>query len=86
MKFDMDKKQLIEEILNIIKSNNILQIDNVIDENIFLFDEYGLNSIGVIDLVVCIEEKFNFEFEDTDLELSNFNTISNIANLVLTKI
>lgn len=82
----MDKSQLIGVIFDIIEKNSILSGGNVIDENTSLYDECGLDSVGVIDLVVCIEEQFNFEFNDTDLELSNFKTVSNIADLVKTKL
>ena len=82
----MKQSQLAEKIINIIKDNNIMPGGNVIDEHTALYDECGLDSIGVIDLVVCIEEQFDFEFKDIDLELSNFATVSNIANLVKLKL
>jgi len=82
----MEKSLLIETILEIIKKNNILSGGNIINENTSLYDDCELDSVGVIDLVVCIEEKFNFEFNDTDLQLSNFATVSTIADLVNTKL
>lgn len=42
----------------------------------------GLDSITTIELVVKIEEEFNFEFFDEDLLTSNFSTLQAIVDYI----
>lgn len=83
----MDKKRLVEIIFDIIKESDVLPSGNaLISEKTSLYSECGLSSLGIVDLIICIEERFNIEFDETELELSKFESISNIADLVLTKL
>lgn len=82
----MRRSEIIDRIKEIIINGRILTNGNSIMEDTSLINECGLDSVGVIDLVVCIEEKFGFEFDDTDLELFNFESIATIADLVLKKV
>ena len=86
----MDKMLLIKEIIEIIKNIDVQDgkesdRSNIIDAETLLSEEYGLDSIGLIEVVVGIEEKFNFEFDDMELNLSNFETVSSIVELVTKK-
>lgn len=45
--------------------------------------DYGMDSISAIKIVVEIEEEFDFEFADEDLVIENFATIENVVNYVL---
>ena len=70
------------EIKSILKQ---LQLDEkTVDEldcesNLF---EMGLDSIMVIKLIVLLEEKYNIEFNDTDLSFSNYSTLTGIQNIL----
>lgn len=42
----------------------------------------GMNSISAIELVVEVEDKYDFEFNDEDLLVDNFKTIERLANYI----
>lgn len=44
------------------------------------------NSLFAMQLVTFVEEEFGIEVEAEDLDMSNFNTIDSIANLVQRKL
>ncbi|HEX2946046.1 MAG TPA: acyl carrier protein [Clostridia bacterium] len=50
-----------------------------------LFD-YGLDSIGFINIIVALEREFNIFIDEDDLDLDRFNNISYIENYVLQKL
>ena len=82
----MNKRKLIEDIFGLINDSNTLKKDIELDENTSLGKEYGINSLDIIELIVSIEEHFNIEFNDTDLSLTNFDSISSIANIVFERL
>jgi len=56
---------------------NIEQVGN--DDDLMLF---GLDSMGAIRLMVEIENCFEIEIPDDDVDIDNFNTISKICDYV----
>ncbi|UED72193.1 phosphopantetheine-binding protein [Brevibacillus sp. DP1.3A] len=42
----------------------------------------GLSSLSFIKLIVAIENQFNFEFEDEDLNYKVFQTLQDVVNYV----
>lgn len=52
-----------------------------IDENED-FSVHGMTSISAIQLVVMLEEKYEFEFKDEDLLLDKFNTYKKLFSLL----
>ena len=44
--------------------------------------ELGLDSIMVLELVVALEERLGFSFEDTDLVGSNFHSVGTIVAVI----
>lgn len=46
------------------------------------FETYGMNSISAIQLVVMLEEKYEFEFKDDDLLIHKFNTFNKLFSLL----
>ena len=66
-------------------------VSNVLDINIALVYEihgeedlstYGMTSISAMRLLIELEEKYNFEFEDRDLLIEKFNTLSKLFTLL----
>jgi acyl carrier protein len=53
-----------------------------IREDANLFDDCGLDSTSVVDLVLAIEEKFGITIQEEDLEAELFQNISNLACFV----
>jgi len=74
-------KDICEELIILFSKNGIIDQQGINSET-DLFEECGLDSLKLIDLIVCIEEKYDFEFLDEDLPFENFTTITNIARII----
>lgn len=62
----------------------------MLDENADLksvkLEEIGLSSIHFIKVIVALEVEFDIEFEDEEMVSLNYRTMSDIADLIKTKI
>ena len=62
----MDRSEIIEKLSDIFKmvmGDQAVDL-NSCDENSSLAEDLGLNSVGILYLVIAIEEFFNVRFED----------------------
>ena len=58
-----------------------------IDESAPLFEEgIGLDSIAIMDFILLIEERFGFQFSDTELNVELFKNLKTLAGLIATKV
>lgn len=48
-----------------------------------LFDELGLDSTGVFELMMQLEESLDVEFDTDSLEMGHFETVGTLADFVL---
>lgn len=71
----MDKKKIIKLLATIIKIDEDQLIKTPVDTKL---SELGLDSIQFIQFIVALEEKFNIEVLDSDLMVSNFQTIDTL--------
>ena len=55
---------------------------DTIAEDSRLFDELGLDSTTVLELLMTIEEELEMEFDTDDLEQHHFETVGSLAALV----
>ena len=62
-----------------------LQIDPV-SEDADLFTGAGLDSLGLVELLLGLEEEFGIDISAEDLELDRFRSISAIAGFVCSKL
>lgn len=69
-----------EEIINVLEG--MLLIDKLNIEVGQDLSEIGLTSLMLISLIVELENKLNFEFNDDDLLFDNLNTIEKIEACV----
>ncbi len=65
-------EELEEDLLKDI--TNIDQDDELI--------EYGLDSLNLVKVVLAIEERYNIEFSEEELEFENFSTLKRIINII----
>lgn len=47
-----------------------------------LIDDLGFDSIKMLSLIVEVENKFNIEFEDEDLDMDKLNVFENLICIV----
>lgn len=71
-----------EIILNIIRDN--LALNEMIDSTSYL-DEISLDSLSFIKTLVMIEEEFNIEFSDEELNYKKYITIDDLVKKVKEK-
>lgn len=72
MKISEQVKSLIKEISGVDK----------ITINKKLQDDLGIDSLGLITLLVEIEERFGFELEESDMDPFAMQTVSDVIKLV----
>ena len=51
-----------------------------------LIDEYGVDSVSLLELVVGLEEAFGIMIEDSDFDVRNFSSVANLRNFVQARI
>jgi acyl carrier protein len=83
----MDSTERVEDALKrMLVDRMILKMDpRDIDETKSLTDEYGIDSVAVLEIVVGIEEAFGIVISDEDFTLDHFQTIAAIAEYVRRK-
>ena len=66
-------------------------IGNQLSENIYDlnpnadFFDYGLDSIGFINIVIALENEYDIFIDQDDLDLKQFSTINNIKQYISNK-
>lgn len=72
-----------EKVGDFIKSNLISFDDDLsIDDDDNIFEAGFVDSSAAIQLVVFVEEAFNIQVTDDDLDLINFSTINRIVQFI----
>ena len=82
----MDRSEIIEKLSDIFKMVMGEQaVDlNSCDENSSLTDDLGLNSVGILYLVIAIEEFFNIRFDDVGT--SDLKTVGQVVAYIQNKV
>ena len=75
---DMIKKQSLEVIEEVIPE---LVADNL-DTSASITDDYDVNSVSIIKLLVGLEDKFNVEFDDSELALNKYKSFDDVIESV----
>lgn len=68
-----------EDILQYVQE---LTSETIQDTKLNLFEHGYLTSLDVLDLVSFIEEKFQFNISEEDLDMKNMGTIDDIVKLI----
>lgn len=81
----MEREQILQGVRDIVfmfvqtdsSTEPILQEDDVL-----LGEEFGIDSIAIISILVEIERRFNIEIEDEYLTMDLFSTLGTLVDLV----
>ena len=82
----MDRTEIIaklSEIFKMVMGEAAADLKNC-DENANLVDDLGLNSVGILYLVIAIEEFFNIRFDDVGT--SDLKTVGQVADYIQNKV
>lgn len=82
----MDKEQILEKLGGIFK---MVMGENAADleaggENASLVDDLGLNSVGILYLVIAIEESFGIRFDNVGT--SDLKTVGQVVEYIRSKV
>ena len=79
----MDIKETVVDFIvsNFTKARELKTFDNV-----SLLEEEIIDSVGVLELVVFLEETFGFEIEDDEIIPENLDSVSKLAVFVQSKL
>lgn len=80
----MDKDQITKKLEEVIL-DVMPEIDNV-NMNVSIVNEYGINSVSIIKIIVAAEEKFDVSFTDYELALSSYDTFADLVATVAEKL
>ena len=80
----MDKDQITKKLEEVIL-DVMPEIDSV-NMNASIVNEYGVNSVSIIKIIVAAEEKFDVSFTDYELALSSYDTFADLAATVAEKL
>ncbi|MBQ8148000.1 MAG: acyl carrier protein [Lachnospiraceae bacterium] len=72
------KKQSLEVIEQVLPE---LDVENV-DTSASITDDYDVNSVSIIKLLVGLEDKFDVSFEDSELALNKYASFDDVIDSV----
>jgi acyl carrier protein len=78
------KSKLKDIIINDLDAN--IEAGQVLDDISLYEDGVGLDSISIVNLIVMLEKKFGFTFEENELNATMFGSINNLTDFIYKKI
>lgn len=73
-------------IKNFIVDNFLFGDSSNFDENTNIFEKSIIDSTGILELVLFIEEYYNISISDEELIQENFSSVNTIAQFLQTKL
>lgn len=80
----MEKEQIVKKLEEVI--HDVMPEIGDIDMKASITNEYGVNSVSLIRLIVATESKFDVSFTDYELALSSYDTFGDLAATVEEKL
>jgi len=79
----MKKEEIIEKIVNILILEILLPYKkNEFDSSKSLINDYGLDSIQIMELIVALEDEFKISFDEEGIDIEYFYSIDSLAKLI----
>ncbi len=80
----MEKEQIVKKLEEVI--HDVMPEIGDINMSASITNEYGVNSVSLIRLIVAAESKFDVSFTDYELALSGYDTFGDLAATVAEKL
>lgn len=82
----MEKSEIKEKLLEIIEEElPDVQADKIDTEASFT-DEYGVDSVSLIKMIVDAEQTFNVKFDDRELALNKYENFNDVIEVIEEKL
>ncbi|MDY2789372.1 MAG: phosphopantetheine-binding protein [Lachnospiraceae bacterium] len=82
----MQKEEIKNKLMEVI-DENLPNIDSEkVDVTADFVEEYDINSIQLIQLIVAAEEKFDVSFDDRELALNKYNSFDDVIDTIENKV
>jgi len=82
----MEQVTIETKVQDFIKGKFIFNKANNFNQKTSLFEEGIIDSTGVLELILFLEESFSVEIKDEEIVPENLNSVSNIARFMKTKL
>ena len=80
----MDKEQIRKKLEEVI--HDVMPDVEDIDMNASMVNEYGVNSVSLIRLIVAAESKFDISFTDYELALTDYDSFVDLSATIAEKL
>ncbi len=80
----MDKEQIRKKLEEVI--HDVMPDVEDINMNASMVNEYGVNSVSLIRLIVAAESKFDISFTDYELALTDYDSFGDLAATIEEKL
>lgn len=81
----MEYDKLIDKVKELVQGRAKKNADKI-ETDLNLKEQYGIDSIGITELVFDIEDAFGIQFESNALAFDNLATVTKIADYVASKL
>ncbi|HEX3029383.1 MAG TPA: acyl carrier protein [Clostridia bacterium] len=81
----MEKQEIVKKVSEIVKGYSQFNSDNI-EVDADLRENYGVDSIILVEMLVDLECEFNVTFDSSMLTYDNFSTVAAISDYVYGKI
>ena len=84
----MKSSTVIEQLKHIIAQDLDvnLALEDINEESSLFEDGLGLDSVSVMEFITLIEERFKFQFSDSELNIESFKSLNMLANIISNKL
>jgi len=81
----MDKNNIKKEVKSFFVDNFSID-EKKLRNDINIFDELGIDSLGIILIITFIEKRYKIEIEQKEIVLENFESVNTLASFIEEKI
>lgn len=81
----LSRQEIIDKLIGILEDakDSPIEIKNFTEDSKILTD-FGLSSVGMLYMVIAIEETFNIEFDDVNI--NDFVTLKDVVDYITSKL
>ena len=80
----MEMKACVEKVFDIVSAAS--GIDRCLIDEKSVIGASGINSITLIEIIVKVEQEFNIEIDNEDLDITQYSKIDDLVNVIKKKI